>query len=157
MKKKLLALTLSIMMIGTLLTGCGDSKDDKADKVTQAPTATEAAISDEDAAEADSADADADSNVTDISSSLAGVWVDNAGEVFGFAEDSTFYVGSTTSEDEETGSYSLATDGTNTVLALSLDSTGEIKSYYVNIADEALVLTDVDTGDQIGLAPYIEE
>ena len=153
MKNKVLASLLSVLLVASLVTGCGSKETTTVEETT---VATEAAVEETTVEEVET-ETESETEVVDISEALVGVWVDEEANVFGFDSDNTFYAGSTTTDDEVEGTYALATDGDNTVLALLVDETET--TYYVeaDVENNALILTDTETGTVSAFVPYEEE
>ncbi len=94
----------------------------------------------------------------DISESLIGLWEDEAGDIYGFYGDNSFFAQWVEDDTEVVGIYSLATDGENTVLAMELDDERQV-TYTMEADEEAnqLVFYNEETGSTSYLYPYNNE
>lgn len=149
MKKKLLAVLLSTMMVATFATGCGEAKDaagtetkteDKADEKKDEEKKDDAEEKKDDAAEEKKDDAaeekaddaeeetaaageeDAEIYYADLSAALAGSsWVSTDEEIYLFGDDgSTFYVTDGDLEAIGTYAFEMLTDGEDGLMGITL-------------------------------------
>lgn len=163
MKSKLLTALLSIMMVGTLLTGCGKSEAPAAEAQPAAveesvveETVEETAAEEETVAET-AAEETTGSEIVDVTDAVEGAWVDGAGDLYYFNADGT-YQGYWVEEDQEVeGEFTVQSDGETTILGIDYEGTSAL--YYLTVDEENSVLSleNTESGDVVELSPYVEE
>lgn len=105
-----------------------------------------------------------DGDVADVTEALVGIWQDNAGDIYGFYKDNSFFGQWKDEEEDVLGIYSLASDGEFTALAMQIanddgtfDDDGMV-TYLVQVNEEENLLELYDENGeelQATLEPFV--
>lgn len=150
MKKKLVALVVAWVMTFSL---CACGKSEVAETTSKVQEVQEVEEEQEQIQEEEQVQETDNGEIANITAAMAGVWVDDAGDIYGFYEDGTFEGYLSASDEDVTGVYALVTDGDHIVLAINMDGKGE-GEYYITLEDGGLGLVDIKSGAVAALVPY---
>lgn len=145
--RKLLALCLAMMMSFSLV-ACGGSSSSDAEVEVEEEVTTEVEVEAED-----------DFAVVDISTSIAGNWIDEDGMVYVFGDDGNTLGLLLPDGTEVYGEYLLEAS-TEGLCALNLwvaDLDLEIAALLTDLTETTLEFTDIENGVPTVMTPYVEE